>query len=41
MEVPPEITFRGLEKSAEIETHFHKNAVVHDDFERLEIGTGV
>jgi cold shock CspA family protein len=41
MEVPPEITFRGLEKSDEIETHIHKNAVLHTDFERLEIGTGV
>jgi hypothetical protein len=25
MEVPPEITFRGLEKSDEIETHILKN----------------
>jgi cold shock CspA family protein len=103
MEVPPEITFRGLEKRAEIETHIlektakldeihpgiiscreaveneqgkvktgidreltgyvvrlfrlagygfirsvdsreiylHQNAVLHDDFQRLEIGTGV
>jgi cold shock CspA family protein/ribosome-associated translation inhibitor RaiA len=31
MEVPPEITFRGLEKSAEIETHILKKAAKLDD----------
>ena len=31
MEVPPEITFRGLEKSAEIETHILKKAAKLDE----------
>ena len=31
MEVPPEITFRGLEKSDEIETHIIKKAAKLDE----------